>query len=164
MLKEETSWTKVIVNHLQNVYILPTSYTMACYKTWNWHNIYTNVYHILWHIIKHGIGTTCHGLIITAELWILNNYQLCSSIFLKSLLFDTSYSCTISLWNMLLIYALFNLFISRSDHYFTFWIVRPFKMFGIKLFKIFDFFKLRYLSQNCLRYPSQIVQDGRVMI
>lgn len=24
------------------------------------------------------------------------------------------------------------------------------------------FFKLRYLSQNCLRYPSQIVQDGRV--
>lgn len=43
---------------------------MACYKTWNWHNIYKNVYHILWHITKHGIGTTCHGLIITAELWI----------------------------------------------------------------------------------------------
>ena len=71
----QTSWTKVIVNHLQNVYILPTSYTMACYKTWNWHNIYTNVYHILWHIIKHGIGTTCHGLIITAELWIFTIFK-----------------------------------------------------------------------------------------
>jgi hypothetical protein len=48
---------------------------MACYKTWNWHNIYTNVYHILWHIIKHGIGTTCHGLIITAELWIFTIFK-----------------------------------------------------------------------------------------
>jgi hypothetical protein len=125
------------------VNIVPIPCFITCHSIWCWENIY---------------------IFVDDSQFTLNNYQLCSSIFLKSLLFDTSYISlwTISLWNMLLIYALFNLFISRSDHYFTFWIFRPFKMFGIKLFKIFDFFKLRYLSQNCLRYPSQIVQDGRV--